>query len=763
MEKLNFLPEQFWNDEFRFLKIRPKGKEPAVGSGGWQNKNFKWNDEEFMNHVANGGNYGVIGGYGNLVLIDADSLEINEICKKLPQTFTVKTGSPEEYKNHYFYILEKKIKPIRLTAEKLGDLGDVRSVGQYVVGANSIHPSGGTYQVTKDIPISHIKESLIRGTFSNFIEKDAETEFKEYPIDTKIRTTKYVMKCRMPDYLMNNKLPKGNTAKNWKLFRYVADILRNRQARQECYQTIVQRQGHSDGAIKGWAIKANEGKLGKSSCRLMKEYIEKYYPELKKDICVGCPLNKTSEKKEAIEKNPNYDSLQKEIFTALAIKDRDTATELLVKEIEKNNFIYTTKDDIKSEMWVYNEGVYTPQGKSFVREFTRKILSEAYTTQLSNAVICKIEADTFIEHDKFFNTNYVYEVPLINGILNIATRELTKHTPERIFFNKLPITYDPDADCPVILEHLSKVLSGDNDVKVLLEIFGYSLLKEYKIEKAMMFVGFGRNGKSKTVELMKRFIGPENCSSLPLRSINEGSFSLCELFGKMANLAADLSKTDLKETGMIKSLIGRDTVQAPRKYLRDLNFVNYAKMVFAANELPKIYDITDGFWAKWVLIEFPYKFVTKEVFDKATEKEREMWKIMDPDIIEKLSCPEELSGLLNYALDGLDRLLENKDFSYSKSTKEVKDMWIRKSDSFTAFCYDHLVEDIESTISKKLLRRIYHKYRKKHKLASCSDKAIKITLESTFGVSESQDFRFDRIWEGIKFVKLEELDESSQD
>jgi len=106
--------------------------------------------------------------------------------------FTVKTGSPQEYKNHYFYILDKKIKPIRLTAEKLGDLGDVRSVGQYVVGANSVHPSGDTYKVIKDIPIAHIKESIIRGTFNNYIEKDLEIEFKEYPIDTKIRSTKYV-------------------------------------------------------------------------------------------------------------------------------------------------------------------------------------------------------------------------------------------------------------------------------------------------------------------------------------------------------------------------------------------------------------------------------------------------------------------------------------------------------------------------------------------------------------------------------------------
>jgi len=757
VEPINFIPEQLWNPEFRFLKLRPKGKEPTGDSKGWQENNFKFDDEEFIKYLASGGNYGVIGGYGNLILIDADSEEIRRIADELPETFTIKTGSPEPYKKHYYYIADNKIKPIRFTAEKLGDLGDVRSVGQYVVGANCLHPKGGVYKIIKDIPITKITEEEIREAFKEFIEKDLVTEFKEYPIDTKLRNSPYIRECRMPDYLINNKLPKGNTAKNWKLFRYVADILRNRKCNQEVYQSIARKQGHSDGAIKGWAMKANEGKLGKSSCKLMKEYINSYYPDLKFEICKGCPLNKIEEIKEEI-KEKDLSALQKQVLIELAIKNKDKATELIVQEIKKDNYIYTTRDDLKSEMWIYKEGIYVPQGKSFIREFTREILEEAYTTQLSNIVISKIEADTFIEHDDFFYTNYVNEIPLINGILNIGTRELSKHTPNKIFFNKIPIVYDPDADCPNILNHLSKILKTDEDIKVMLEIFGFLLLKEYKIEKAFMFVGFGRNGKSKTIELMKRFVGAENCANLSLRCLTEESFSLSELFGKMANLASDLNKTDLQETGMIKSLIGRDTIQAKRKFLRDLNFVNYAKLCFAANELPKIYDTTDGFWTKWVLIEFPYKFVTQEQYDNATDKEKGLLRIKDDDIISKLTFPDELSGLLNYALDGLDRLLEIKDFSYSKSIKEVKDLWIRKSDSFTAFCYDHLEEDVNSEISKKELKIWYYKYRKQHKIPGCSEKAIKITLDNLFGVDERQVWETkERFWEGIKLKNLEKI------
>jgi putative DNA primase/helicase len=450
-----------------------------------------------------------------------------------------------------------------------------------------------------------------------------------------------------------------------------------------------------------------------------------------------------------------YAKIQKEVLLALNDKDRNGATEIIVKEIEKNNFIYTTRDDLKSEMWIYRDGVYLPQGKTFVKEVCRKILEEAFTPHLANGVIAKIEADTYIEHDEFFGTNYVDEVPVQNGILHILTRTITPHTPKKIFFNKLSIEYDPNAKCPNIINHFKKILKNEEDVSVMLELFGFLLYKEYKIEKAFMFVGFGRNGKSKTIDLMKRFVRPENCASLPLRALHEESFSLSELFGKMANLAADLSKTDLKDTGMIKALIGRDFIQAKRKYLRDLNFVNYAKMVFAANELPKIYDTTDGFWTKWVLIEFPFKFVSERVYENLTDEEKKEHRLKDDDIVEKLTTPEELSGLLNLALDGLHRLFENRDFSYSKSVKEIKDMWIRKSDSFTAFCYDHLEEDVNSKISKKTLRKLYYEYRKKHKVPGCSDNAIKITLENMYGASEYQDWEGsrERFWEGIRFKK----------
>lgn len=448
------------------------------------------------------------------------------------------------------------------------------------------------------------------------------------------------------------------------------------------------------------------------------------------------------------EKKVSVEDIKNIIKNLIFKREEDEATEYITEHIIKNNFIYTTRDDIKSEIWYYDNGIYIPNGKSLIKEITRKLLEDAYTPQRVNKVIAKVEADTQIEHDNFFVNTNISEIPIKNGILDVLTRKIKPFTHEKIFFNKLPIVYNPDAKCDNIIKFFSDVLKDEGDVRVMFELIGFCLVKDYKFEKAFMFIGNGRNGKGKTLSLMKRFLGVQNCSSIPLAQINSGSTSVCELYGRLANIAGDLSNTDLKDTGMFKQITGRDLITAKRKYLRDLFFENYAKVIFACNELPKVYDLSDGFWSRWVLFEFPYKFVKKEEFSN-----QPFHKIMDEDIINKISDKNELSGLLNMALDGLERLFNNHGFSYSKGTEAVKDLWIRKSDSFTAFCIDNIKEDIDGKIPKKNLRKAFSNYCKKNKIMGASDKAIKVTLENRYGAYEYRDWEGSRelYWEGIRF------------
>lgn len=446
------------------------------------------------------------------------------------------------------------------------------------------------------------------------------------------------------------------------------------------------------------------------------------------------------------------------ILDLLISKRRNQATEVAVQYILQNNYIYTTRNDNKSEIWIYKEGIYLPEGRTYIKEIIREILQDNYTSNFCGEVTNKIEADTYINSDDFFINIHVDEVPVQNGILNVITRELTEFTPKKVFFNKLPVTYDPSQKCKKIDKFLTDVLRDIEDKKVMYEIFGFILFKDYFLEKGIMMIGDGRNGKSKTIELIKRLIGIENCTGIPLSSLKPDSFSISELFGKLVNLAGDISSSDLRDTDMFKSLTGRDTISAQRKFLNQIKFQNYAKMIFACNELPKVYDPSFGFWDRWILLEFPYTFIEEDKFNQLDNKNG--YKIRDPNIIDKISTPEELSGLLNKSLDGLETLIENKKFSYTTGTQELKEKWVRKADSFMSFCMDYVEENPLGKISKKELRKIYHKYCKKHNVRGVSDISIKVTLQENFGATDEyivgDSGRQEYCWLGINFKK--ELD-----
>jgi putative DNA primase/helicase len=475
------------------------------------------------------------------------------------------------------------------------------------------------------------------------------------------------------------------------------------------------------------------------------------------------PKIKKKEEKKITEQNwrflfeqRNLGQQSVEVLTKLALKKRGEATETIVKNITQEKYIYTTRDDERAEMWIYHEGIYIPQAKTYIKEYCRQVLGNAYTTSLANDVIAKIETDTYIDQKKFFSEKNLEEIATKNCLLNVVTKETRNFTPKEIFFNKIPIEFDEDKDCPAIKKHFVEVLKNSQDLPVIQELFGFLLLKEYRYEKAFMFIGTGRNGKGKTIDLMKSFLGPENCASVPLQQFEDDNFAKGEMFKKMANLAGDLDSRALKHTGSLKTLTGRDLISAARKFLPRVHFVNYAKMVFAANQIPQTYDLSPAFFMRWIMLEFPYTFLTEEEINNLAIEEQTNCKIRDPEISKKIQTEEELSGLLNFALEGLGRLIKKKDFSYSKSTEEVKKMWIRKSDSFAAFLMDCVVEDHDSITTKQELRFAYGKYCQDHKLKMVSDKSIKHTLTTTYAVSEDREkIEGERVylWHGIKLVE----------
>jgi len=378
---------------------------------------------------------------------------------------------------------------------------------------------------------------------------------------------------------------------------------------------------------------------------------------------------------------------------------------LLADEIMAKYHFACMRDN--EQLYVYVDGYYQDFGETLVKEECRRRLADEYRRQRAGEVIDFIKVSTYTERRE----EPANLIPLENGVLDLNSNplELKPYSPEHMFFNKIPVKYDPSATCPAIDKFHREITNGEDQVTILEESAGFCLYRDYVIAKALMLVGVGSNGKSTWLSLMKRLLGVKNVSGRGLQELEENRFAKADLHTKLANIYADLPDKSLQRTGMFKMLTGRDLIAAEHKFQNAFHFVNYAKLFFSANKVPEVYDDSDAFFRRWIILVFPNTFNGEDA---------------DPYILEKLTTEMELSGLLNKALVGLKRVLEKGQFSHSKTTDEIREDYVRKSSPIAAFILDCIETDSDAFIIKKDLYSVFAAY--------CRDRMIPCVTQDTF-------------------------------
>lgn len=172
---MNYLliPEPLQKEVFRYCLIAEKDKKPI--EKGWQERaNYSYDHPRLKRHCEKGKNYGVIGGYGNLLIIDYDSLEaFTDTFHKLPTTLTIKTGSGG---THVYLQTNKPMPSFKATDHKGNTLIDFQGIGKQAVGAGSTHPNGKKYTVIKNEPIAKVTKEFITAVFDNYIPETITKE-----------------------------------------------------------------------------------------------------------------------------------------------------------------------------------------------------------------------------------------------------------------------------------------------------------------------------------------------------------------------------------------------------------------------------------------------------------------------------------------------------------------------------------------------------------------------------------------------------------
>jgi len=447
----------------------------------------------------------------------------------------------------------------------------------------------------------------------------------------------------------------------------------------------------------------------------------------------GVSKERDTEKKEEVFSRAVY--LQFKEKGKVAIKYK-AFSEDLIKE-----HYFKTLGDTK-EILHYRDGFYQFGGEEVIEKECEKTFGEFISRFGINEIIGHVQRSTYIEREE------VNQDPLIlnlkNGLYNLKTFEFSEHTPDIITTTRLPVLFDPNAKCPKIEKFLREIVSRE-DIQLLKEIPGYCLYRSYFIRKAVMLVGGGGNGKSTYLNLLKAFLG-KNYSTASLQDLVSNRFSTASLFGKLANIYPDLSPKSLVDTGKFKILTGCDAVDGEKKFKDCFNFENFAKLLFSANTVPISHDSSKAFFDRWIIINFPFEFNNKKDANNGVKK-------ADKKIIEKITTQEELSGFLNLALKGLQRLLKNSEFSYNKKSEEIEEEYLRLSNNIYGFVHDWCELDVKVEVLKSELYNAYVNYCKLKRQPPMTNNKFGRELPRQATVTETHPRvagRQQEAWRGIK-------------
>lgn len=283
--------------------------------------------------------------------------------------------------------------------------------------------------------------------------------------------------------------------------------------------------------------------------------------------------------------------------------------------------------------------------------------------------------------------NGTYEVNMKGGVL--------RHFDQADFLTyQLPFAYDAEAKADTFSKFLNKVLPDINKQKVLSEYMAYIFINQsdLKLEKTLLLYGTGANGKSVFFDVINALLGSTNVSNFGLNQLtSDNGYHRAMIQNKLINYSSEISNK--LEADMFKRLSSGEPVEARSPYGKPYTITQYAKMVFNCNELPRDVENSKAFFRRFLIIHFD-----------VTIPEQEQDKTLANKII-----AGELSGVFNWILEGLTRLLDQKQFTQCEAISDLLTQYEMESDSVKLFISES--EYIVDHRAQRSFKEFYDEYK----------------------------------------------------
>lgn len=342
---------------------------------------------------------------------------------------------------------------------------------------------------------------------------------------------------------------------------------------------------------------------------------------------------------------------------------------------------------INDQLHLYKDGIYVP-GYSEIES-----VMIGHIPQLNRAKRTEVIAYLDILIRENTPAAPANKIAFRNGIYDVYTDEFVPFTHEHIITNKIDWDYNPHAYWDMTDEVLNNIACDDPAIRSLLEeMIGYCLFRRNELGKAFILTGSGSNGKSTFLNMLKTMLGRRNLSVLDLKKLGD-RFSTIMMFGKLANIGDDISDEFVTDAAEFKKIVTGETIDAEQKGQPKFNFEPYVKLIFSANNIPRIGKGRDSsaILRRLVIIPFNAKFDDKNPNFK-------------PFIGDSLKGQESMEYMIQLGIQGLKRVLTNRKFTTSQKVQDELDEFEETNNPILGFfkeCQDEIENEPTNKVYKK--------------------------------------------------------------
>lgn len=356
--------------------------------------------------------------------------------------------------------------------------------------------------------------------------------------------------------------------------------------------------------------------------------------------------------------------------------------------------------------YFYNGYSWEVIPKSIAKEFIAEAATKSGFNYYDSRIRKNMEAlySQFSSLEILFPPKYdkdVVKINLANGtfVIRKDSQELVSFSKEDFFKYQLPFNYDEKATAPMFEAFLNEVLPEKESQMILAEYLGYVFTRTLKLEKCLVLTGSGSNGKSVIFDIVSALLGEKNVCSYTLNNLcNDSGYFRAGLTNYLLNYSSEMGNKNCNPD-TVKKLISNEPIDARSPYGAPFILRDYGKFIFNTNKLPADVEFTNAYFRRFMFLSF----------DVTIPAEKQ-----DESLAKKI-IGEELSGVFNWVLEGLRRLLENRKFTESQKVKETMETFRKEIDSVAMFVEGNSYKPstTESMILKDL-RDIYANYCKEN-------------------------------------------------